>query len=44
MVVPLVSKIVKPKGHSVANFEKVIAQVCIPINLSLLLSKNTQQL
>lgn len=27
MVVPVVSKIVKPKGHQVANFEKTVAQV-----------------
>lgn len=27
MVVPLISKIVKPKGHQVANFEKTVAQV-----------------
>lgn len=27
MVVPLVSKVVKPKGHQVANFEKTVAQV-----------------
>lgn len=27
MVVPIISKIVKPKGHEVANFEKTVAQV-----------------
>lgn len=27
MVVQLISKIVKPKGHEVANFEKTVAQV-----------------
>lgn len=27
MVVPVISKIVKPKGHQVANFEKTVAQV-----------------
>lgn len=33
MVVPLISKIVKPKGHEVANFEKTVAQVSFNIIL-----------
>lgn len=29
MVVPTITKIVKPKGHEVANFEKTVAQVSL---------------